>query len=147
MMRILLSSLVVAVTGFSVNPNECNGVVYPPPEADGGPGLLCGFTYTPGNVCSYGCDIGWDGLPGCKCASCGCTLECCTNEPPEPTPEPEPVPDNECNGVMYPANPQACFTTYLENNVCSRGCDDASWAGLPPCRCASCGCTMECCSN
>ena len=81
--------------------------------------------------------------------------------------------DNECNGVMcaqihptvaaaacsanrrlntscparYPANPQACFTTYLENNVCSRGCDDASWAGLPPCRCASCGCTMECCFN
>ena len=47
MMRILLSSLVVAaVTGFSVNPNECNGVVYPPPEADGGPGLLCGFTYS-----------------------------------------------------------------------------------------------------
>ena len=46
MMRILLSSFVVAVTGFSVNPNECNGVVYPPPEADGGPGLLCGFTYS-----------------------------------------------------------------------------------------------------
>ena len=43
MMRILLSSLVVAVTGFSTNPNECNGVVYPPPE---GPGLLCGFTYS-----------------------------------------------------------------------------------------------------
>ena len=46
MMRILLSSLVVAVTGFSTNPNECNGVVYPPPAAEGGPGLLCGFTYS-----------------------------------------------------------------------------------------------------
>ena len=24
------------------------------------------------NVCSYSCEVGWDGLPPCKCASCGC---------------------------------------------------------------------------
>jgi len=143
MKAVLLAISLNSVKAFSAVPScdDPSGLLKYPE------GQMCGTLYEPYNVCSYSCDVGWEGLPPCKCASCGCTMECCSNEPPEPIPTPTPTPDNECNGVMYPADPKACFTTYLENNVCSRGCDDASWAGLPPCKCASCGCTMECCSN
>lgn len=54
---------------------SCNGVTYPDD------GELCGITYEDNNVCSFSCEVGWDGLPPCKCASCGCYAgECCTNE-------------------------------------------------------------------